>query len=312
MILRCYPQNIHSFSAIIAYRMTKIYPHKQTIIVALICVLSVGAIATYVFYQPLGNSSQNVTIEKPTDDTSATIGTSTDWRKQFFTQSSSSKLILGTNGLSTSTSNEPLTLTDQMSRELFARFIDLKQNNLDTNDQLVQDAINRTLDNATQNAAQPKKYSPTDLLISNQNTLDEYKKYGNAVALSLSTYMPADNAPVVAANAFDKNDLSLLAQIDPMISAYKNCINSLLKIPVPQVLAVNHLNLINSVSYMVFISQGLRNTEADPMQSMVSIGIFTATQNAMRTALLDMKNYFISNSVSFLINEPGQLFSNII
>ena len=207
-------------------------------------------------------------------------------------------------------SDKPLTLTNQIGRELFTRFIDLKQNNLDSDPQLVQDVIDQTINNTTSGAAQAKQYSLTNISTLNQPTNTNYHDYGNNVATILLSDMPKIDAPTIASNAFDANDLSLLSEIDPLISAYQKVINNLLIIKTPQSIAQYHIDMINSISNLLFVSQELRNIEGDPAQSIVALEDYTTAQDSLKASLLGIKNT-LQNKTSFTSIEPGTLFNTI-
>ena len=293
------------------------YPKNKTIIIAVICAVAVLGSIVYTYTKSYAqNGSQNSVIASAgQDDNSQTIiaGTSTDWKKQFFSQLSgtSTSAITNKNKLASTTSDTPQTLTSKLSVELFSRFIELKQNGLDNNQQLVQDAINQTLDNAEGSAAKPKQYTLSDIKISDKISMNDYHNYGNSVSLILVNNMPKDNAPTIAENAFENNDMASLSKIDPIVSDFQIILKNLLATNVPRPLSQYHTDLINSVSFMVFVSQGLRNLEADPMQSMIAIKTYSAANTALQSSLTNIHNYFATNNIVFSANESGQLFSTI-
>jgi len=292
------------------------YPQKKTIYIAVICTVAVLGSIVYTYTNSYAqNGSKNNVIATPEQDNDSQqniiSSTSTDWKKQFLGQSTSTSAITDKSILNNSTNDTPKTLTDKMSKELFSRFIELKQNGLDNNQQLIQDAINQTLDNTLASAAQPKQYTLKDINISDKISSADYHDYGNSVSLVLANDMPKDNAPTIAENAFEASDMNLLSGIDPVISDYQTVLKNLLSTKVPRPIAQYHTNLINSISFMLFISQNLRNLQADPMQSMVAIKIYSTANTVMQTSLINIHNYFDTNKIIFSANEPGQLFSTL-
>ncbi len=93
--------------------------------------------------------------------------------------------------------------------------------------------------------------------------------------------------------------------IDPIILAYKKLIPSLIATPVPPVLAEQHLSLINGLSSVLFVSQGLRVSDKDPMQAMIALGTYATARKILKDALVSIKNYFVQNSIVFGAGEPG-------
>jgi hypothetical protein len=306
-------QKIFSFPAIILFSMAISYPSKQTVFIAFVCIIAIS-ITVYFSKTESRQNFQDITATTTEiiSSQSDTISSSTDWKKQFFDTSTNTSLIK-TNSSSTTATDTSLTVTDKLSRELFARFIQLKQNNLDGNQQLMQDAVDQTISNSVNSASLAKQYSITDLknIISNNVQSSRYKNYGNTVANILVTYTPKDNAPTIAENAFEAGDMSQLIQIDPLINSYKIMIQKLLAVSVPKNISNFHIDLVNSISSILFVSEQLRNVQGDPMQSVVSLSEYTSAQDMMRTALLNIKNYFNNSGITFSATEPGNLFSTI-
>lgn len=285
--------------------MAKSYLHKQTIVIAIICVVAVGGTALYVYSKPAPQISQPIAVDSPKIDTNITATSSSDWKKQFFDITGGTDAITGETSATSTGSDKPLTLTDQMSRDFFARYIELKQNGLDTNTQLVQDTIDQTIANAQVASAQPQTYTRADLTISNDSSSQSIKDYGNIVGSIFLEYTPNQSPVDIASNAFDQNDMTILAQIDPVIASYKKISSLLVTTPVPQPLAEYHLDLINGINSIILVSQGLRNIEGDPAQSLISLGNYTDAQTTILNALLNIQTYFNTNNITFTSTEPG-------
>ena len=290
--------------------MAKYYLHKQTIAIAIVCLLAVSATAGYVYVKPAPPMAENQIIPEVNSNSQISVGTSTDWKQQFFSISSST-LSLNSNSSSSLESNKPLTLTDTVGRDFFARYIELKQNNLDTNQQLVQGVIDQTIANAQTGATQGKVYTLSDLNLSSDTSSDSIKKYGNLVASVLIKYSPSKSAADVAYSAFNDSNMSELSQIDSIVTSFNTISGLLIKVPVPQPLASNHLDLINQISAMATISQSLRNIEGDPMQSIVALGSYDKTQVNIISYLLNIKTYLVKNNISYGSTEPGLLFATL-
>jgi len=290
--------------------MAKYYLHKQTIIIAIVCFVAVGSVSAYVYTQPTSKSSKEIETESTVSDADQVISTSTDWKKQFLSSGATSTELKGktVSGEDLELSN---TLTGQMSRDLFTKFVQLKQTGLDTNDQLVQNAIDQTLARTFDSATQPNTYLLSDIKISNLATSDAYRAYGNNVASILANDMPKGDAPTIANDAFTSGDMSSLEKIDSLIYAYQISLKKLLSTSVPSALLQNHLDLVNGLSSMISIAQKLRNIQADPMQAMVSLGSYLTTENIVFASISSMKSLFNSMKIIFNNNEPGVFLYSI-
>ncbi len=291
--------------------MAKTYLHKQTITIAIVCILAVGGTAAYVYSEPAPVQPQNVAVEDTQVNTNIISASSTDWQKQFFDTTGGAKVITGGQTQAQTASDTPLTLTDKLGRDFFARFIELKQNNLDTNPQLVQGMIDQALANTEVAGVQAKVYTDKDVVVLNNSSAEAVRTYVNAIALISKKYPLENGSADIALSAFEKNNMNLLAQIDPIISNFKKTSEALVATPVPSALLQYHLSLINSVNSMAVISQSLRNIEGDPVQSIVSLGNYANTQTTIIATLLGIQSYLNTNHITFTQNEPGILFSQL-
>ena len=290
------------------------YPNRQTLIIAIVCAIAVLGTIMYVYTetppQLPEQSSSNALSTNPPDISTFIATSSDDWKKQFFGQSTNN--IVSLKNKPTNTSSEATsTLTDKLSQELFARFIQLKQQNLDGNSQLVQDVVNETVDNALQNSGQPQIYTTALIPTIDRPTQNDYMTYGNSVGAILYTYTPKTRATQVAKMAFDQNDMSVFSQIDPITASYQKMIQALLAVRTPSDMAASHIDLVNSVSTLLFISQSIRNTQGDATQAIIAIGSFNPALDTFKSALLRLQNGFYINSITFNNTDPGHLFATI-
>jgi hypothetical protein len=291
--------------------MAKYYPHTQTIVIAIVCLLAVAGTAGYIYSQKDSASEQNVVVENVGNTADQIVSTSTDWQKQFFEASNSTTTRIGAADQAQTKDDQPLTLTDKVGRDFFAHYFELKQNNLDGNQDLVQGVIDQTIATAQTEGSNQKTYTAKDITVTAANDAVTLHSYGNTVAAIIVNYGPKQSPADIAYAAFDKDDLTQLAQIDPITAAYGKVTTLLLQTPVPAGLSAYHLDLINAMSSMVSVSQSLRNIEGDPMQSIVSLSAYGNTQDRVMSSLLSMQSYFAGQNVQFQGTEAGALFNQL-
>ncbi|MFA6554432.1 MAG: hypothetical protein WCS89_02895 [Candidatus Paceibacterota bacterium] len=296
--------------------MAKYYPHKQTVLIAIICTLIVICTLVYIRPQILikNNSLSNVEIKAVNEEQKNTISdvSNTDWRKAFLTTSSTTSVSTKTsNGSTKNTTEEKLTLTDQLSRDFFTRYVELKKNNLSEDNESVQKIVDQTLNTTINSASQPKIYNLSHLTIIEDTSSNTTHSYGNNIGTVFSKDGPRADPVMIVSDALEKGDMNLLKNIKPIITSYDKMIRAVIATPVPRPLANYHLNLVNSLSSMLFVTQGLEKVSTDPVQSMLAIKLYTPTQEAIRLALLSMNSYFNTNRVYFTNNEPGILFVTV-
>ncbi len=285
------------------------YPHRQTIIIGVICLVAIAAVA---FYTQRNKAETNdalgvqASAKENTRDVTLTA-TSTNWQKDFFTVSTSTK----STQISKSGNTTSPTLTDTVGKDFFTRFMVLKQAGQTTDQESVKNAMDQTIANAAASAAQPKIYSLSNIKISTDTSLDAIHMYANTVGSTLLTNISRQDPTEIAMNALDRQNMDELKNIDPIISGYQKAISELLLVNVPQDLASSHVGIINGLSILLYVSQGLRRIQEDSMQSMVSLGLYTTGQDTLRASLLDTQAYLQVKNVPVLSTEPGYLFLTI-
>lgn len=288
------------------------YPRSQTFIIALVCMATVAGALLYMRQPQPSRKSAAVTALAPTLEKTYVYeasATSDDWKKQFFKAESDTVASKKTAVVAKTT--EPLTLTDTMGRNFFTSYIQLKQGNLTGNQEVVQNAVDYAIRNTVTAAAQPRFYTLQDLRVSADDSPATVHAYGNAVASAFALYVPRTDPANIAIDAFEKGDMSVLSGIDPIITGYARAIAALIAISVPSSLGESHLDLINGLSSVRYVAQGLRNSDKDPMQAMVALGTYGAALSSLQGALKDLKRYFDAKSIAFAAGESGASFATI-
>jgi len=288
------------------------YPngHKQIIIISIVCVLVV--IAAVIYVRPQLPYSQTATADSKIDVDAdnlqdAATGTSdSDWKKLFNSTSSDSFKTQ-----TSTTTNEKLTLTDQFSRNFFTNYIELRQSNLTSDQASIQNTMGQLIDSTLNSAPQPKEYNLSNVSINNNASSDDLRKYGNDISSIFLEYGPRANPASIAGDALDQSDPNMLKKIDPIITSYDKMVKAAIATTVPRALAQDHLQLINALSAMLFVSQEFKQVFDDPMQGMVSLKLYTPAQDSIRASLLGMSDYFNNNRIYFTNAEPGIFLSTV-
>lgn len=280
------------------------YPHKQTILIFIICLVAIIVVAFYVNSKNIPEIGTTIDISSKNENLIIT-STSTDWKKQFLSSSPYGKNIVSAEK---KVEDEPLTLTDTFGRNFLTNFITLQQAGAATDKTSVQNAIDQTLQNTFDNASSLKTYEMKDVVISNDITTIKLKNYGNIIGGALINYSTNTNAPSIADEALSTDNLDSLSKIDPIISSYKKIIDVMKSTPVPISIAQYHLNILNAINTLLYSAQGLRNIQTDPMQGMIALGVYSSAQDLMMSGMQNIHRYFLLNKIIFDPTEPGIIF----
>ncbi|MEI8248940.1 MAG: hypothetical protein WCG07_00380 [Candidatus Taylorbacteria bacterium] len=288
------------------------YPRKQTIIIAGVCIIAIGATAFYVRSQHSGTTDQQVSVlgEQQASSTIVLATSSEDWKKAFF-GATGTQAIAKLKANSATETPEELTATDILGRNFFTQFVQLKQSGL-ANDQASIDAVNTKLISDSLNSIPaPKLYGSKDITLSkNTSFKDTASTYAIALARILAQDMPTQNEAEVAEAAFSSGDLTQLKNIAPIVQGYKAGVIELLKTPVPQTLVQYHLNLINGLSIQAYNAEALQKSDVDPIRGLAAISLEIKGLQTISEAIGSMQSYFAVAGIPFTAEKSGTILQS--
>jgi hypothetical protein len=281
------------------------YPRTHTIIILVICGITVTSVAMYVygdFFSPSHKNELGAVEVVPTSISDANqLVETAGWKDTFFNVTDKNNLY-GTTSSKNSRGNSPrevLTATDLFGREFFSKFMTLRQAGMVSNSDAKEALVNQVIESGQLITDSPKVYSLVDLNISNTEDNITRQVYANNVAKTIKNHQPRENEGVIAKEALETGDANRLADIDPIIIAYSSVRSDLLDISVPSSLASYHLNLVNGMSEAVANALSLRNTLDDPLQTLSTLSRYQTTEKNFFNTVVDMRTYFNNNSIIF-------------
>ncbi len=205
-------------------------------------------------------------------------------------------------------SKDKLNSTDLLGRDFFAKYMELRQMGY-ANDKASQEELVSQVIQSGVMLASPKEYSIINIKTINDDSVEAIKKYANDAGYVFKTYsISSRNEAVIAKDSFDKENPAILKELDPIIRSYKNILNGLLNVKVPQSMSKMHVDLINSVSSLVFIVEKLRISDVDPLAGVQAVARYTPTVQIFADAIINIKNKLISSNIKYGANEGGTFF----
>jgi len=300
--------------------MSVFYPRKQTVVIAVICIIAVIAVAYYTRKNAPAASARQAILEDnavavlPASDgigrsaNGTASSTGTDWRKQFTDASASNAYKISSGNANPSEKAAPLTMTDQLGQELFTSYVNLKQANLLGNS----DAVNQTasdLVTASVGSVQPKSYTEKDIAVIPASDEKTLSNFASSVEQAVELYDATESESSIMSEYLKNNDPSMLKRIDPIIANYKAIIAGLLSIPTPQSMSSYEIDLINSVSSLEFSAEALRATDADIVRGIAGVSAHVSGVDQLTNALLAMQSALDQQGVSFVLNNETALMS---
>lgn len=272
----------------------------------LIILVAIGLVGTAFFVAEYRNKKselvfKNNPVEVIRDNN---LNNSVDWQS-----------ILEANDISTTSKSTDLTIpkeklnsTDLLGRDFFAKYMELRQTGYANDKAGQEDLVGQVIQNGVM-LASPKEYSIINIKTINDDGSEAIRKYANDAGLVFKTYsISSRNEAVIAKDALDKENPAILKELDPIIKSYKNILNGLLAVKAPQSMSKMHVDLINSVSSLVFIVEKLRVADVDPLAGVQAVARYTPTVQLFADAIINIKNKLISLGVKYTANESGTFF----
>lgn len=293
--------------------MPLFYPHKQTGIIFIVCTICVLGTIWYVKRGDanIQKTSEIVYNKQNTNVTpiGSIFASTTEWQKQFFASPNTNDTK--TSLANTQNTKEPETVTGLFGKKFFEQYMLLKQNDLTEDPTAIKAVIDKNMSDLVSTAPQAQTYDIRNVLTTQNSEVVDDRVYANIVGEILSSYLPRKDAAIIATEALEKNDPSMIKEVESISSSYSVMLKKLLATPAPKTLSTNHLNLINAVSAMVFVSQGMSKVFSDPIQSMIALAVYEKSFASLQNALLDLKYNFSQKSINFSKDEPGIIFTLI-
>ncbi len=270
--------------------MALLYPHKQTVLIALICIVVVGAAGYSAYGSTWGGRAEPSTVtisEDPASEAQPQIEANDDWKKAFLDASNAASV-----SPSKQAPNEgagPTTVTDRLGINFFAKYMDLKQANLLNNP----DIVNQTVDDlVTSNfdSIQPKEYTLGDLTVTSSSDEATLSAFATGVARAVGSYSAPEGEGVIIQKYISTSDPQVLTELDQVITSYKRVLKMLLALKTPEIAANDELDLVNSVSALEFAAESLRSTDNDNIRGLAGASLHVQGINLLLSALSNVND----------------------
>ncbi len=195
-----------------------------------------------------------------------------------------------TKDLTKTDSTEKLSQIDLVSRDFFARYMELRQlgtaGDKNTQDDLAQKTINNIV------LSKPIDYKLSEILVKSDSSVDAIKEYSTQIGgIFKKNAIKSRNEIIIAKDAGDNENPDTLKELDPIISSYKSIINSLIKVQAPESMKLMHLDLLNSMNGSLFIAKSLRNYMINPIEGVQAIAYYEIVSKNLFDAVNTIKSY---------------------
>ncbi|MEI7709380.1 MAG: thrombospondin type 3 repeat-containing protein [bacterium] len=182
---------------------------------------------------------------------------------------------------------ENLTKTDKFSRELFATISSLSQNgNIDATSA---DQLGSALADQIQNSVQRKVFTIADIKANSDDSIAAIQKYSDDLnSLYLKHQTNKKVLDIIQKLVADEQNVSVLSELDQIISASTAVIAELGKIKVPQTLSFLHLDLMNSTEAVLENITDIKLLDSDPIVAISAITQYQKNTTTMEAAAITL------------------------
>jgi hypothetical protein len=188
------------------------------------------------------------------------------------------------------------TLTDQVARDLFNTVIADKQTG--TLDQAHENDLVNTLVDTANKRALSQKYSASDLILTTESTSTRAAyRAGIIAAITPGGKIQGNELVIVGESVENPNDAAAKQKADDLVTAYKQAVTDVAKIPVPPSAASTDLIFLNALATYVYALDALRTLEVDPVYAAVVIQNYQTLQQNFATASQGLVDYFVKYNV---------------
>jgi hypothetical protein len=164
------------------------------------------------------------------------------------------------------------------------------------------------------------KYKESDIKISNDDTKEAIKKYGNELGSTVDKYKIQENEIEIFKRIIQEmkeentpNDqrASTLSKLGSIADLYSSAAKDMLKISVPVSFKKEHLNLMNNFENLAVSLKDMQMAYDDPIVTLRGLYNYYIEAKNVYNTVLSLKSKFDSKGIIFGENEPGSTFTNI-
>jgi hypothetical protein len=268
------------------------------IILGLIVIMVAFAFNEYKNIIPAQTNYASPGITAGSFNNSNTILADNDWQKVLVGTGAVNSANTGSLSSGTTLAQSvPLTETEKLGQSIVSDYLQLKQSGGSASTSTINAIIAHALNNSDI-VTTAKAYDFSDIKIGKDDSVNADSAYGNGlVALFNKNTIVGDEA-VYARDGVEQNNPTILAKIDPIITAYQNILGGLLGTTVPPSLAKIHLDLINAMSQRLLVAKLLRNVQNDPAAGLQGVAQYLPALQNLSNAFNELQQFFNTLKIS--------------
>lgn len=224
-----------------------------------------------------------------------------DWKEQF----SATTSISIDKSIKTPDSSD--NLTESISKDLFAQYIELKKSGA-YGSAGVEDIAYGVTNRLTESSLD-KVFTEKDLLINDITDSNTVREYANSLAKIRDTYFALNRSDQFVFSGFE--DESFMNKMIQTSKHYGEMTKEISSLPVPRGLIPSHLALLNNYANSEKSLKLFSVIDDDPARSLQGINAYLQLQNQEQVILKNIAEYLRQNGIIFLSNENGSFWNTL-
>lgn len=242
--------------------------HNKTYVVLVICIAFIVSVWLVQRSIPTKKSPDNILETYSTENT-----TDESWKSTLSSINFSDPDISSTLSPDDPNTFDETSLTGQMARDLFSRYLlTIKDNPTQENLDKISDSI---LSSENYSKISSVTYNLNNINISPSNTPPSTKQYGDSLNKIIVGEMMAtqktDPLPTILIESIQSENKKRLGDLETYVKAFKNITNGLLNMSVPSDFSQLHLELLNSSSAVYTDLKAMSQFLDDPIKGIISV-----------------------------------------
>jgi hypothetical protein len=201
------------------------------------------------------------------------------------------------------------TLTERFSIDFFKDYLYSKGFGTA---ELDRDAIIERAMIVLKDEAQDRLYTFDDITLTEEDTTETQRMYGNKVAEITVSYTTPTNANEldIINRALDTKNPELLKDLDPILAAYRSYFEQTLATPVPASFAREHVDLINVYNAIVNDLTAMQDVYNDPMLGLLRLKRYPEDVEGLIYVYFSFDRAFRQAGITFKDDESGAIFNS--
>ncbi len=210
-------------------------------------------------------------------------------------------------------STENLNPTDKIAKNLFEKYLALKQGGAELTKEEEQALIRSVISANLASSKTIKSYTLANLKIIFEDDEKALRDYANNMGNILfdPSYEKTEQELVIIERSILNNDPDELKKIDAIVRVYKKIIERSLIVSVPKSLSNKHLNLVNSMEKVAQTINNMKEIYSDPYSAITNLSDYNRSAEEFNLALRDISIFFEDSAVAPDQNSLGYAFLHI-